>query len=66
MMVLIDFVTGNLASASHGYCRNLSEFLLKIFTVVGCLPSCGIEFHFLGTLKLKNLFLILVPEFCTL
>ena len=24
MMVLIDFVTGNLASASHGYCLNLS------------------------------------------
>ena len=47
MMVLIDFVTSNLAAASHEYYLNLAWFLLKIFTVVVCFTSCGIEFHFM-------------------
>ena len=51
IIVLIDFVTGNLGSASHGYCLNLSQFFLTYLLWLTLLLPVEIEFHFLGTLK---------------
>ena len=60
MMVLRDFVNGNLVSANHGYCLSLSQFFFNIFTVIDCVTSCEDSLNFLELSR----FLILVQEFC--